>query len=450
MMSKGAVGDFDELKLVAWSSLLQRSQNLYFLQDVHGMYVDASLSYAKLRGFEASDGIIGKIDDDIASQSEALKRLRKGIGRALKNGTTVHFHSLRLTGQTGKPRYFSSDIVPIRSSDGSIVGIFGILIDITSQELVQRKLDVLSRTVDQDPMTNVLNHKVTLQTIDACLASAIPDETNALFMIDIDDFKQVNDTLGHQMGDAVIGDFVHSITSVFRSRDVIGRVGGDEFLVLMRCVRSQEDVRHKAHELIKELRCSCQTATESIDVTGSVGVAISVGNDESFESLYARADSQLYQAKIAGKNQCSIDVKADEQPGGSTFITASSDGKVSTVIRLQTLLEDLAGFMLICEVADAIRFIYATPTASTCMCDIVDPKAGDERGTVLDWVIPDDQERIEWDIRSVAEDGGRIDDTYRIRLGQGTGFVMHRVFETEIRSDIEGIHHVMLIVEGID
>ncbi|MEG0734101.1 GGDEF domain-containing protein, partial [Anaerorhabdus sp.] len=121
----------------------------------------------------------------------------------------------------------------------------------------------------------------------------------ALLMLDIDDFKDVNDRYGHAEGDRVLGEVAIELKERFRSRDIVGRVGGDEFTILMTDIPSKDVAIKKAEELCSAIRNRRFTKCE---ITVSIGIAFA--NDEkSFNEIYNEADEALYQAKNNGKNQ---------------------------------------------------------------------------------------------------------------------------------------------------
>lgn len=178
--------------------------------------------------------------------------------------------------------------------------------DVTSEYIDRRRMDELSAAVESDSMTGLLNHGATFGYIKRYLRTEGVPGTHALFMIDIDDFKNVNDTFGHQIGDETIQKIALAIKNTFRASDIIGRVGGDEFMVLMKNVPDMGYVKKKARELIEALRIPCDDGSAT-GVSASVGIAICRGMDCVFEQIYAEADGALYRAKNAGKNRYAID-----------------------------------------------------------------------------------------------------------------------------------------------
>ena len=159
----------------------------------------------------------------------------------------------------------------------------------------------LRYAAERDEMTGLLNRSVTMKTIQQVLLE-YPNTAHALFFLDIDHFKVLNDTLGHQAGDQFLAAFATALKNCFRDSDVVGRVGGDEFFVLMKNVSTGHIVAEKAETVLRISRLLCSTyPIENLSV--SIGVSLFPADGTTLSTLYAKADKALYQAKNSGKNQ---------------------------------------------------------------------------------------------------------------------------------------------------
>ena len=161
----------------------------------------------------------------------------------------------------------------------------------------------LKDDAERDSLTKLYNRAAIQHKIDYELTEASKSgQTCVLYMIDIDNFKVVNDTYGHLYGDAVLCEITTRIKSVFRGSDIIGRVGGDEFVVFLSDVPSFDFVQEKAENLCDVLRSPIKFDSQGFGLTGSVGIAVSPQNGMVFKDLYEVADEALYNAKESGKN----------------------------------------------------------------------------------------------------------------------------------------------------
>lgn len=130
---------------------------------------------------------------------------------------------------------------------------------------------------------------------------------NGYFLIlDIDKFKDINDTYGHSAGDAVLQRIGEFLRSQFREGDIIGRIGGDEFIILMKYVGSRTIARKRVEAMLNEIRSMKHPELEGRPVTFSVGVVFSPESGSSFEELYKNADQALYQTKRSGRNNYTV------------------------------------------------------------------------------------------------------------------------------------------------
>jgi diguanylate cyclase (GGDEF)-like protein len=169
------------------------------------------------------------------------------------------------------------------------------IIDITKHVDEHLKLE---KKAEQDYLTGLLNRETVQERINYILND---DGLHAMIMADIDNFKFYNDQYGHIFGDEIIKCVAQSMKETFRTSDIIGRVGGDEFVIFMKDVRSQDDVLSRLGHLQKRLIEITHEHIKGKDVTLSLGVTLS-SKDDTFLSMYKRADEALYQSKKDGKN----------------------------------------------------------------------------------------------------------------------------------------------------
>jgi len=187
----------------------------------------------------------------------------------------------------------------VPGEDGKILRILGRTEDITREKQFQ---DEMQQRLKQDDLTGLLNKSTAKSEIEAFLKENIHG-THALFLIDVDNFKCVNDTLGHLFGDNVLINVAKKIQELFRGTDVVGRMGGDEFIVFMKHTDFYQ-AQMKAEKICKSTKQVYHGRDgEEIQVSCSVGVALYGAMKESYNSLFSKADMAMYQAKEAGKNQ---------------------------------------------------------------------------------------------------------------------------------------------------
>ena len=172
----------------------------------------------------------------------------------------------------------------------------------TKQHLLELELEKRSRT---DPLTGLLNKGATEELIRMMLLNYYKDNKEnskcALIMIDIDKFKEINDTLGHAKGDRVLAAIGNIIKESFKGKDVAGRTGGDEFMVFLRDIEKPENALHLAESIEKETNQLILHKEICAYVSVSIGIAILPDHGKTFEDLYAAADKALYYVKKRGR-----------------------------------------------------------------------------------------------------------------------------------------------------
>lgn len=170
----------------------------------------------------------------------------------------------------------------------------------------QEEID-LKKIAERDPLTKLLNRDSFEKFTRAALVNAVKnDYITAFLMIDIDDFKDINDNFGHAKGDEALIYMAKKLKSTFRSDDIVARLGGDEFAVFLPNVPSIDLANKKGYELCTILNGSGQEEIGGIPMSCSVGIAMSPEHGMSFGDLYQKADLALYEAKDNGKNQCIV------------------------------------------------------------------------------------------------------------------------------------------------
>ncbi|MEG1991088.1 MAG: diguanylate cyclase, partial [Christensenella sp.] len=180
---------------------------------------------------------------------------------------------------------------------------------------IKKQAERLESKVQTDSMTGLYN-KIAMFTISKKALNEYPTGRHALIVLDIDNFKGINDTLGHAFGDLVLVEVATKLKNAFRNHDVVGRMGGDEFAVLVKNVSDTSSVLKKAAELSATFRQTYSGEKEAYTISCSMGIIMIESNSEPFEVLYRKADAALYQAKRNGKDQFTLyqEKDADNYP----------------------------------------------------------------------------------------------------------------------------------------
>ncbi|WP_158969126.1 bifunctional diguanylate cyclase/phosphodiesterase [Paraglaciecola sp. L3A3] len=182
--------------------------------------------------------------------------------------------------------------------------IVAIIRDITEQ---QKTAELIRHQAYFDSLTSLPNRFLALDRLSQMLASAEKNaEEMAVLFIDIDDFKKINDSLGHEIGDKLLVRAANRLQDVIRNEDTVGRLGGDEFIVLLKGLTDHEATMDSVENLLKTFRTPFILDGREIMLTISIGVAIYPDNGRSSSDLIRNADTAMYQAKSSGRNTFSF------------------------------------------------------------------------------------------------------------------------------------------------
>ncbi len=205
-----------------------------------------------------------------------------------------------------------------RDESGKIISIIGRSYDISSDRAVSEKL---SEEIQLDPLTRIYN-KAALERLIADFLEKEPKGCHAMFMIDIDNFKEINETFGHVVGDTVLNDVAQSIRGQFRPSDIVGRAGGDKFLVLMKNA-SRDAVEERADWICRQMRKNLIGDEAVLNLTLSVGIAFYNADGSDYKTLYEMANGAMHYTKQNKKNNYSFADKG-EAAGYSRLRTIES------------------------------------------------------------------------------------------------------------------------------
>ena len=173
-----------------------------------------------------------------------------------------------------------------------------------------------SLRAETDPLTATFNRVAFASRVESVLGAAKPGVRYALIMLDIDGFKLVNDAFGHGIGDQALIEIADSLKSVIRRDDMLGRLGGDEFLVLLGDIPNDGAVENNAKRMCAMIR---KSFSAEVQISASIGVSVFPRDGSDFETLYRKADAALYHVKESGKNNYAFyhdDMNDDEIGSG--------------------------------------------------------------------------------------------------------------------------------------
>jgi diguanylate cyclase (GGDEF)-like protein len=259
---------------------------------------------------ELADGIRLR---STVGQHAAIAVLRSGVGRANMNELRSTLQGEIERANTRRGEIVRQISATVQSASYLLVGVSLAVLLIVGYAVRQllrffsanaRLTQLLNEQATHDPLTGLPNRRMLLQWLEKMLAQAARAKTRAaVFFIDLDGFKKVNDERGHEVGDAVLRVAAARFGKIMRTADILARVGGDEFVAVLTNNPLKSDLRLVAQRLIDGLAESLADGVPANAVSASIGIAIYPEHGQGQEALLAAADHAMYQAKQAGKRQ---------------------------------------------------------------------------------------------------------------------------------------------------
>lgn len=293
-------GIWDELKTneEKYKLIAQESDSIVFEFNIKSGLAYSSENFKKIFGFDLpmqnfpksiiDEGLI--YDDDTQILLTLLDNL--------KLGQVLGENEFRIKNKNGELIWCRLSMKLILDKKKRPLKAVGKIENINEWKTEQEKLKLRAQT---DLLTGLYNKITTQKLINEYLLENGKEKINALMSIDIDNFKGVNDNLGHLVGDKVLVDIAGKLKKLFRQSDIIGRFGGDEFVVFLKDIPNQMFAENKANEILQNIRAKVN-GNDKCKISASVGISIYPQNGLNFKRLYKNADDALYQAKKIGKD----------------------------------------------------------------------------------------------------------------------------------------------------
>ena len=205
-------------------------------------------------------------------------------------------------------------IVAIRNEQGDIMNYCGIFEDISAQKNAENEIEQRKYT---DALTGVANRYAYLQRMETLLQSSANREYHhAVLFLDLDRFKQVNDTLGHSIADELLVSVTKRIQSVLKNKDIVARYGGDEFIITITNIHHMQEAVQVAEKIVHLLSEPLPIDEQNIYISTSMGISLYPEDGTTLETLVKKADQAMYYAKQNGRNQFAFyfdDLKIDSK-----------------------------------------------------------------------------------------------------------------------------------------
>lgn len=343
-----------------FDSIINTAQDCVFWKDKERRFIGVNQAFLDFYGFESADVLIGKTDEDMQWHNDP-EPFKQDELRVLEGHSTYKVQGKCII--RGEERDIIASKRPIYEGD-EIVGLVGSFVDVTDvlrrngererkhfaytrEKLIKypffdKLLNDVALDDILDPLTGLINRGYTMNYVRSLIMSATPF---TFVILDLDNFKYINDTFGHHAGDIVLENISTTVSDYLKDHGIVGRFGGDELLVI-----NLEDISNEDKERFMEnmyfsgnvLRSSIYVDEHELYITGTAGCASFPDDASSYEELFSLADKMLYLGKSRGRNCYNIYSKKEHSD--LDIKKLAKQGVYTNMSSLMALLEKVSGF----------------------------------------------------------------------------------------------------------
>ncbi len=322
------------------NSIINSIPDPVFVKNTHHQWIVLNEAYASFVG-QSIDSLLDKSERDVLADAQAdvfwqqdEEAIRTGLGTETE-GEFTNAH-----GQT----YCIATKRSLHQDSAGNIFLVGVIHDITQRkrmedelrrtaaELVQSNAELreagasLRQMAYHDALTGLPNRKLLEERLKEALDIALAnDRLSAVLFLDLDGFKQINDTHGHRIGDLLLKAVANRLKNCLRGSDTVARLGGDEFVVLLPAIPAKSNIQTVADKIIANLSQPFALEGKTINVTTSLGISIYPIDSQSSDELIIKADAAMYRAKEGGKNSYAFFDETAFTSLGAPDRTESSD-----------------------------------------------------------------------------------------------------------------------------
>lgn len=277
-----------------------------FWKDKDSKYLGCNKLFAIDAGADSQEGLIGKSDIDLVWKDQAQGYINDDK-EVMSSGKEKISYEESQTHEDGSTIWVTTSKTPLLDTNNEIIGVLGTYIDVTKQKEVmlamQKAKDDLGYQAEHDTLTGLPNRTLYFDRLYQAIKQASRSKSKVgVIFIDLDRFKEINDTLGHDTGDKVVQLLGKRLSQQLRKVDTIARFGGDEFILLVENLNNMNSLSEILHKLMKAMEAPFVVQDHSLYLTLSAGVSIYPDDGDSAEILIRNADTAMYRAKDDGRN----------------------------------------------------------------------------------------------------------------------------------------------------
>jgi len=281
-----------------YRSILESIQEGYFEVDLAGNFTFFNDSMCRIADCP-KEKLFGANYKQFSSE-EMSRKAFNAFNKVYKTGEPTQAFDWEIIQRDGSKRCIEASVLLKRDAQGAPIGFKGIIRDITERKRIEEKLNYLAT---HDALTGLPNRTMFGQLLSHSIQSAHRHKKQlAVLFIDLDRFKTINDSLGHDAGDTLLQEMAARFKNTLRTVDIVSRMGGDEFVILMEDVHDLSQVESLAHKILATVIKPMMLMGEECRVTASIGISLYPKDGQDEQTLIKNADIAMYFAKEEGKN----------------------------------------------------------------------------------------------------------------------------------------------------
>ncbi|UCE88114.1 MAG: EAL domain-containing protein, partial [Pseudomonadota bacterium] len=270
-----------------------------FWKDTESRYLGCNKLFAADAGLQSPEQIVGKTDHELGWKEQA-EIYRDDDRKVIQSGKPKLNYEEPQTSPDGGRLWLKTSKIPLTDLSQTVVGVMGTYEDITQRKKQEERI---LHQAHFDKLTGIPNRFLALDRLAQLIKEARrTGHKVAVLFLDLDDFKKVNDSLGHEVGDRLLVGAAKRLGGVLRDSDTIGRFGGDEFIVLAGGLEDAADARPLAESLLEQFRRTFRVDGRELILTASIGIAVYPEDGDKPAALLRNADTAMYHSKGEGRN----------------------------------------------------------------------------------------------------------------------------------------------------
>ena len=286
------------------ANILKNIRDSIITTDIYGNITSWNEGSSLLFGYKP-DEVLGKYIG-IIYNSSANEQVLDEVFTTLYEESSINTEAV-LTTKDKKPITCNMSLSILLDENGIIEGYLGFIQDITQQQqaqkLIQEQSNLLKHQAYHDSLTNLPNRALFKDRLEQSMLNAKRNKHRfALLFIDLDQFKSINDSLGHDVGDKVLIKSAKRLQNSLRAGDTLARLGGDEFTIILKDVHESKDIAKVADKIIHAIKEPIEILSHKLHISCSIGISIFPDDANSQENLIKYADAAMYRAKDEGRN----------------------------------------------------------------------------------------------------------------------------------------------------